>query len=83
MDTIDPKVAAKWTEDRMEEVMILLGAKHAEVKSWVRHYDELDKRFEKVCDALYKIVGLEEHELDTASWLAKTALQDVDKWPNN
>ncbi len=81
MDTIDPKVASKWTEDRMEEVMILLGTKMAEIKSWSRHYDELDQRFEKLCDALYKIVGLEEHELETAPWIAKTALTEIGKWP--
>lgn len=81
MDTIDPKVAGRWTEDRMEEVMFLLGCKEAELKSWARHYDDLDRRFEKLCDALYKIVGLEEHELDTAPWIARSALTEGGKWP--
>ena len=62
--------------------MIELASEKAQVKSWARHYDELDQRFEKLCDALYKIVGLEEHELETAPWVAKIALQEVDKWPN-
>jgi hypothetical protein len=53
-----------------------------ETLSWARHYDELDQRFEKLCDALYQIVGLEDHELETARWTARIALQEVNKWPN-
>ena len=76
MDTIDPKVAETWTlNDEIEELK-------AQLSSWVRHYDELDRKHEMLCDALYKIVGLEEHELDTAPWIARTALQEVGKWAN-
>ena len=49
--------------------------------SWAKHYDELHARYEKLCDALYKIVGLEEHEIETCSWIAKTALKDPGEWP--
>ena len=49
--------------------------------SWAQHYDELHARYEKLCDALYKIVGLEEHEIETCSWIAKTALKDTGEWP--
>ena len=49
--------------------------------SWAKHYDELHARYEKLCDALYKIVGLEEHEIETCSWIAKTALKDAGEWP--
>ena len=49
--------------------------------SWAQHYDELHARYEKLCDALYKIVGLEEHEIETCSWIAKTALKDAGEWP--
>ncbi|CAB4127605.1 hypothetical protein UFOVP95_34 [uncultured Caudovirales phage] len=67
--------------DTIEQLMIELGSEKAKLKSWSRHYDELDQRFEKLCDALYKIVGLEEHELNTAPWAARIALQEVEKWP--
>jgi len=49
--------------------------------SWAQHYDELHGKYEKLCDALYKIVGLEEHEIETCSWIAKTALKDTGEWP--
>ena len=49
--------------------------------SWARHYDELHGKYEKLCDALYKIVGLEEHEIETCAWVAKEALKDVGEWP--
>ena len=49
--------------------------------SWAQHYDELHARYEKLCDALYKIVGLEEHEIETCVWVAKEALKDVGEWP--
>ena len=52
-----------------------------EMESWARHYDELHGRYEKLCDALYNIVGLEEHEIKTCVWLAKGALKDVGEWP--
>jgi hypothetical protein len=51
------------------------------MESWARHYDELHGRYEKLCDVLYNIVGLEEHEIKTCVWLAKGALKDVGEWP--
>ena len=81
MDTIDPKVGGKWTEDRMEAVMIELGVEKSINKSWGAHYDELHGKYEKLCDALYKIVGLEEHEIETCVWVAKEALKDAGEWP--
>lgn len=81
MDTIDPKMARLWTADRMEALMIDLGTQEAINKSWGAHYDELHGKYEKLCDALYKIVGLEEHEIETCSWIAKTALKDAGEWP--
>jgi len=80
MDTIDAKMAGAWSFLQMEEEIAELKA---QLNSWVCHYDTLDLRFEKLCDALHVIVGLEEHELEKAPWLAKTALQEVGKWPNN
>ena len=86
MDTIDPKVASAWINrdmaEAMREMALDLESERAESKSWARHYSELDKRFEMLCDALYHIVGLESHEHDTAPWVARTALQEVGKWPN-
>lgn len=64
---------------QLEIEMVLSEAAKAE--SWARHYDELHARYEKLCDALYKIVGLEEHEIETCSWIAKTALKDTGEWP--
>ena len=49
--------------------------------SWAQHYDELHARYEKLCDALCKIVGLEEHEIETCVWVAKEALKDIGEWP--
>jgi hypothetical protein len=51
------------------------------MESWARHYDELHGRYEKLCDVLYNIVGLEEHEIKTCVWLAKGALKDGGEWP--
>jgi len=64
---------------QLEIEMVLSEAAKAE--SWARHYDELHARYEKLCDALYKIVGLEEHEIETCSWIAKAALKDTGEWP--
>ena len=86
MDTIDPKVANAWINrdiaEALKEMAFEIESERAQVKMWVRHYDELDQRFEKLCDALYKIVGFEEHEYETAPWVARIALQEVGKWPN-
>jgi hypothetical protein len=50
-------------------------------KSWAQHYDQLHSKYERLCDALYKIVGLEEHEIETCVWVAKEALKDAGEWP--
>ena len=81
MDTIDPKMARLWTADRMEALMIELGSEKAISKSWAQHYDQLHGKYEKLCDALYKIVGLDEYERETCMWIAKDALKDVGEWP--
>ena len=81
MDTIDPKVAGKWTEDRMEEMMMELGSEKAKVKSWSRHYEDLHKKYETLCDALYMIVGLDEYERETCVSIAKDALKEAGEWP--
>jgi len=78
MDTIDPKMAKRWTADRME---IEPGSEKDIAKSWAQHYDQLHGKYEKLCDAMYKIVGLEEHEIETCVWVAKEALKDVGEWP--
>jgi len=49
--------------------------------SWAKHYEQLHDKYEKLCDALYKIVGLEEHEIETCVWVAKDALKDAGEWP--
>ena len=67
--------------DTIEQLMIELGSEKAKAKSWGAHYDELHGKYEKLCDALYKIVGLEEHEIETCVWVAKEALKDVGEWP--
>jgi hypothetical protein len=65
----------------MEQVMIELGVAHSINKSWGSHYDELHSKYQKLCDALYKIVGLDEYERETCVWIAKDALKDVGEWP--
>ena len=71
MDTIDPNVAAAWTlKDDVEELKAQLG-------SWVRHYDDLDRKFDKLTDALYKIWGLEDHEIEHCKLIARDVLKEV------
>jgi len=67
--------------DTIEQLMIELGSEKAISKSWAQHYDQLHGKYEKLCDALYKIVGLEEHEIETCVWVAKEALKDTGEWP--
>ena len=71
MDTIDPKVAEAWTlKDDVEELEFQLS-------SWVCHYDELDKKFDKLIDALYQIWGLEDHEIEHCKLIARDVLKEV------
>lgn len=85
MDTIDPNVADAWVgrhaDLALRNMIIELESERAQVKSWSRHYDDLHRKYEKLCDALYVIIGLESHELDQGPWTARSALQDVGEWP--
>jgi len=74
MDTIDPKVAEAWTlKDEVEEFK-------AQLSSWVCHYDELDRKFDKLIDALYQIWGLEDHEIEYCKLIARDVLKEVGGW---
>ena len=67
--------------DTIEQLMIELGSEKAKAKSWDIHYDELHGKYQKLCDALYEIMGLEKHEIEQCVWIAKRAMQDVNEWP--
>jgi hypothetical protein len=83
MDTIDPSVAAFWNFVHMEEKIAGLKEQVEEEKhqlsSWVRHYDELDRKFDKLIDALYQIWGLEDHEIEHCKLIARDVLKEVGK----
>ena len=53
--------------DTIEQLMIELGSEKAKAKSWGVHYDDLHGKYQKLCDALYKIVGLEEQNITIRS----------------
>lgn len=77
MDTIDPKMAKLWAADSLEKLMIELSSEKAKVASWARHCDELDKKFVELCEALYIIMSLEDHEIENCTRIAKQALNGV------
>ena len=73
MDTIDPTTAEAWTlNDEIEELKFQLD-------SWVSHYDKLDRKFDKLIDALYPIWGLEDHEIENCKLIARDVLKEVGK----
>jgi hypothetical protein len=65
--------------DVIEGLVIELESEIAKGKSWATHYDELDYKFEILCDALYKIRNLDPAEEEACGWIANEALLKVGK----
>ena len=63
--------------DVIEGLVIELEREIAKAKSWALHYDELDYKFDVLCDALYKIRNLNPDEEEACGWIANEALLKV------
>jgi hypothetical protein len=65
--------------DVIEGLIIELESEIAKNKSWAQQYDELDYKFEILCDALYAIRNLNPDEEEQCGWIANDALLKVGK----
>ena len=65
--------------DVIEGLVIELESEIAKAKSWATQYDELDAKFEILCDALYAIRNLDPAEEEQCGWIANDALLKVGK----
>ena len=65
--------------DVIEKLIIELESEMAKAKSWAERYDELEYKFDVLCDALYKIRNLDPAEEDACGWIANEALLKVGK----
>jgi len=65
--------------DVIEGLIIELEVEKSKQLSWAMHYDEMDRKFEIVCTALYKIRNLDPAEEESCGWIANEALGMVGK----
>lgn len=65
--------------DVIEGLVIELEREIAKSASWVRHYDELDKKFTRVCDVLHMLVACEPDEYVDCAKIAAQVLKEVGK----
>ena len=65
--------------DVIEKLVIELESEMAKGKSWAERYDELEYKFDVLCDALYKIRNLDPAEEEACGWIANEALLKVGK----
>jgi len=65
--------------DVIEGLIIELEVEKSKQLSWAMHYDEMDRKFEIVCTALYKIRNLDPAEEEACGWIANEALLQVGK----
>jgi len=65
--------------DVIEGLVRELESEKAKQLAWAAHYDEMDRKFELVCDALYKIRNLDPAEEEACGWIANEALGMVGK----
>jgi hypothetical protein len=67
--------------DVIEGLVHELEVEKSKQLSWAMHYDEMNRKFEIICNALYKIRNLDPAEEEACGWIAKTALKDTGEWP--